>query len=63
MINLIVFGLIGATLCGVVFWLASNTNRINRERRAAPKRLQQARQAELRRKLKLSREASKTIRS
>ena len=50
MINLIVFGLIGATLCGVVFWLASNTNRINRERRAAPKRRQKARQAELRRK-------------
>lgn len=52
MINLIVFVLIGATLCGVVFWLASNTNRINRERREAPKRRQKARQAELRRKLR-----------
>lgn len=33
MINLIVFGLIGATLCGVVFWLAHNTNAYNRRQR------------------------------
>lgn len=33
MINLIVFGLIGATLCGVAFWLAHNTNDYNRRQR------------------------------
>ena len=52
MLELIVFGLIGGTLCGVVFWLARNTERHNQERRDAPKCRQQARQAELRRKLK-----------
>lgn len=33
MINLIVFGLIGGSLCGVVFWLAHNTNAYNRRQR------------------------------
>ena len=33
MINLIVFGLIGGGLCGVVFWLAHNTNTYNRRQR------------------------------
>lgn len=33
MINLIVFGLIGATLCGVAFWLAHNTNTYNKRQR------------------------------
>lgn len=33
MINLIVFGLIGTTLCGVVFWLAHNTNTYNKRQR------------------------------
>lgn len=33
MINLIVFGLIGTTLCGVVFWLAHNTNAHNKRQR------------------------------
>lgn len=63
MINLIVFALMASTLCGVVFWLARNTERHNRERREAPRKRQQARQAELRRKLKIGREASKTQRT
>ena len=33
MLELIVFGLIGATLCGVAFWLAHNTNEYNRRHR------------------------------
>lgn len=56
MINLIVFALMASTLCGVVFWLARNTERHNRERREAPRKRQQARQAELRRKLRRARE-------
>lgn len=52
MINLIVFGLMSSTLCGVVFWLAHDRNKYYRERREAPKKRQQARQAELRRKLR-----------
>lgn len=47
MINLIVFGLIGGSLCGVVFWLAHNTNAYNRRQR----------------ELKKSRETSKTLRT
>lgn len=63
MINLIVFGLMVSTLCGIVFWLAHNTNEYNRRQREAPKKRLQARQAELRRKLKIGREGSKTTAS
>lgn len=52
MINLIVFGLMASTLCGIAFWLAHNTNEYNRRQRETPKKRQQARQAELRRKLR-----------
>ena len=52
MINLIVFALMVASFSGVVFWLARNTERHNRERREAPKKRQQARRAELRRRLR-----------
>ncbi len=52
MINLIVFAIMASTLCGVVFWLAHDRNKYYRERREAPKKRQQARRAELRRKLR-----------
>lgn len=52
MINLIVFGLMVAFLAGGALWLARNTESYNKERREAPKKRQQARQAELRRKLR-----------
>lgn len=63
MINLIVFGLMASTLCGVVFWLAHDRNNYYRERREAPRKHQQERQAELRHKLKIGRKASKTTAS
>ncbi|BCA65813.1 hypothetical protein [Fluviibacter phosphoraccumulans] len=63
MINLIVFALMVAFLAGGALWLARNTERHNRERREAPKKRQQERQAVLRRKLKIGREASKTTAS
>lgn len=37
MINLIIFGLMTSTLCGVVFWLAHDRNKYYRERREALK--------------------------
>ncbi|MGV0953266.1 MAG: hypothetical protein ACOYBR_03030 [Fluviibacter sp.] len=59
MISLIVFAIMASTLCGIVFWLAHDRNKYYRERREAPRKRQQARQAELRHKLKMGREASK----
>lgn len=63
MINLIVFALMVTFLASGALWLACNTERNNQERREAPRKRQQARQAELRRKLKIGREASKTQRT
>ncbi len=40
MINLIVFGLMVSTLCGIVFWLAHNTNEYNLRQREALKTLE-----------------------
>lgn len=63
MINLIVFAIMASTLCGVVLWLAHDRNNYYRERREAPRKHQQERLAELRRKLKMGREASKATAS
>jgi len=52
MINMILFGLGVALLAGGALWLARNTELHNQERRDAPKKRQQVRQAELRRKLR-----------
>lgn len=43
MINLIVFGLMASTLCGVVFWPPQDRNNYYRERREAPRKHQQER--------------------
>lgn len=52
MINLIVFGLMASTLCGIAFWLAHDRNKYYRDRREAPKKRLQTRRAELQRKLR-----------
>lgn len=56
MINLIVFALMVTFLASGALWLARNTELHNKERREAPKKRQQSRQAELRRKLQGARD-------
>lgn len=52
MLELILFGVLGSLLAGIPLWLAYNTTKHNQQRRDSPKKRQQARQAELRRKLR-----------
>ncbi len=51
MLELIVFGVVASTLVSVVFWLAHDRNKCIRQRRGAPQKRTQARQADLPRKL------------
>lgn len=52
MTNLIIFNAILALLVGLGLFVVRNSDRMAREHQEAPKKLQQARLAELRRKLR-----------